>query len=75
MRGLPDRLIIFQHEKMSGGGMYFAEFKSPRGKLSKAQKVWLDKLQKMGVIVKVFNNLEDAVAFHKKALNHMPGGR
>jgi hypothetical protein len=37
--------------------------------------VWLDKLQKMGVIVKVFNNLEDAVAFHKKALNHMPGGR
>lgn len=71
-RGLPDRLVIFRHEKLQGGGMYFAEFKSPRGKVSKAQKVWIDRLTKLGIVVQVFDNLEDAVGFHKKAVGHIP---
>jgi len=71
-RGLPDRLVIFSiamrdkdDQPVVGGGMYFAEFKSKKGKLSKAQVFWKEHLEKLGIVVQVFDDLADAVAFHK----------
>jgi hypothetical protein len=75
-RGLPDRLIIFALEverdgqKGMGGGMYFAEFKSKRGKLSKAQEFWKKHLEKLGIVVQVFDDLADAVDFHRAVLRY-----
>jgi hypothetical protein len=75
-RGLPDRLIIFALEvekegrKMFGGGMYFVEFKSRKGKLSKAQVFWKKHLEKLGIVVQVFDDLADAVDFHRAVLRY-----
>lgn len=71
-RGIPDRLVIFKHAYYSGGGMYFAEFKSPKGHLSKAQVVQHERLQKLGIVVMVFDDYDTATAFHRRAMRHRP---
>ncbi len=79
-RGLPDRLVVFAIERVNkagepalGGGMYFAEFKSKKGKLSKAQKFWMEHLQKLGIVVQVFDDVDDAIGFHKAVLKYKVG--
>lgn len=72
IRGIPDRLVMFKLADRDGGGMYFVEFKSPRGKLTKAQQHWRDRLTSMGIVVMVFRSYEEACEFHFRAMHPKP---
>lgn len=51
--GVPDRLFC------KSDIYFFVEFKSKRGVLSVAQKVYIDKLKKLNIPVFIINNFED----------------
>ena len=53
--GFPDRTVI------TPNGIYFIELKRPGGKLRARQRVWIDKLTKLGCKVDCFDTLEGAV--------------
>lgn len=52
--GFPDRTVI------TPNGIYFIELKRPGGKLRARQRVWIDKLTKLGYKVGCFDTLEGA---------------
>lgn len=57
LRGFPDRMVI-DH----GGRVLFVETKSPTGRLSAAQKLWIGTLRRFGFRVEVPRTLEDVDA-------------
>jgi hypothetical protein len=56
--GLPDRLIL-----MPGGRHHFVELKRTNGKVSKVQKVWFKRLERLGHPVTVLYGTEDVRRF------------
>jgi len=54
--GVPDRLVLWE-----GGRMYFAEFKSKGGHLSKIQKFRHKQLKALGFRVVVHNDAQEAI--------------
>lgn len=57
LRGFPDRLVL-DH----GGRLLFVETKSPTGRLSAQQKLWIGTLRRFGFQVEVPRTLEEVDA-------------
>lgn len=62
--GVPDRLFL-----IPGGRPLFVEFKAPGGRLSSKQLHWIDILVQAGYNVGVHDNVEDAMASIRRALD------
>lgn len=56
--GVPDRLVV-----MPGGGVFFVELKSERGRLSPNQAHQISQLEKLGHTVSVLYGKEDVDKF------------
>ena len=53
IRGMPDRLVVYQ------GQMFMVELKSPAGRLSPIQRVRHRELAERGIDVAVLNSIDD----------------
>lgn len=61
--GWPDRTVV------TSKGIFFAEFKSAKGRLRPMQKVWLRKMESMGYVVITPKRAGEAEEFLTRWLN------